>query len=445
VYFPTLGSIASRDVIYLGIDATVEMAVEKMHEHNHRDIIIKSHSLYYVFTTQDMVRLKLDDMPFTTHFRDIPLKQVPLLGKEQNVITALDFLDEENEYICVSDDDSELYGLVTNNDIVASVDPQIMLENLTLGSMFDSKFGFISLDRDYSMRDVMCEMDRVHTDCIIVTEQQMPIGIVTSKDILRYFKSGQGHSLPLAHYMSAPLQTLAVDCSIADALKFLQQKEFKRIIVAKDDGSVVGIINEQELISRTYLKWSSLVKEHFSEFEELTQILNQKNKQLTKMATRDALTSIANRYLFEELFEKELAQSNRYDRVLSLIIMDIDHFKSVNDTHGHNAGDSVLKELSTLIISKIRLGDTFARWGGEEFVLMLPSAVLEEAEKVALKLRSAIEAHAFDNVGRITCSFGITQVASTDRLESAIAKSDRALYEAKENGRNQVICYRETE
>ncbi len=440
MYFPTLGSIATQKVIYLNIDATVNMAVEKMNEHNHRNVIIKSRTLYYVFTTRDMIRLTLEKVPFSTPFSQLSLQQVPLLHKDENVIMALEFLDKNNEYICVCDDDDELYGLVTNNDIVASVDPQIMMENLTLGSMFDAKYGFITLQQHQTMRQAMSDMHEASTDCIIVADAAKPLGIVTSKDILKYFKENHAEELTLAHFMNGPLQTLHADSTISEALAFLQAKAYKRIVVADDDGQVIGIISEQELISRTYLKWSGLVKEHFNEFEELTQILSQKNKQLTKIATRDALTNIANRHLFEELFEKESAQLKRYGKELALVMLDIDRFKVVNDTYGHTVGDYVLKELAAVVSANIRESDTFARWGGEEFILLLPNTALTQAAEVAEKLRHSIETHVFEGVGTITSSFGVGNITPDETLVSAMEKVDKALYRAKDEGRNRVIC-----
>lgn len=439
--FPTLGSIVTRDVVSLEIDATVEAAVEKMHASNRRRIVVRNHALYYIFTTQDMARLKLKGVPFSTTFRDLTLTQIPLLDKEQSVAAALNLLDNSSGYVCVSGKEGELYGLLTYSDIISSVDPQIMLDNLTLGSMFENRFDFITLESDYGMRDVLQEMDQADTDSVIVTEAGKPVGIVTSKDILSYFSNSKDEDLPLSHYMSTPLQMLPADCSIGHALKFLQRRSFKRIVVARADGSVAGIVSEDELLSRTFSRWSSRVKERFTEVEELAQALNEKNVVLTQMATKDALTGLTNRYLFEELFDKELARSRRYGRALSLVITDIDHFKSVNDTYGHNVGDNVLKELAALVEANIRKADTFARWGGEEFVLMLPDTTQEQAEIVAEKLRSRIETHAFEDISKATCSFGVVLVSPEDTLAGSIEKADRALYEAKAQGRNRVVCY----
>jgi len=120
-------------------------------------------------------------------------------------------------------------------------------------------------------------------------------------------------------------------------------------------------------------------------------------------------------------------------------MLDLDYFKKVNDTHGHNIADFVLKTFTSIVTDIIRDADSFARWGGEEFVVLMRHTSCEQAFGVAEKIRIAVEAHDFGQAGHITCSIGITMVQSDDTLTQAIERADKALYTAKDQGRNQTI------
>jgi diguanylate cyclase (GGDEF)-like protein len=144
--------------------------------------------------------------------------------------------------------------------------------------------------------------------------------------------------------------------------------------------------------------------------------------------------------MFAELFAKELSMLKRHATKLALVMIDLDHFKQINDTYGHNIGDFVLKHFACLVSSSVREADMFARWGGEEFVLLLRNAGCDEAYRVSEKIRARIEAQDFDGAGRVTCSIGITEVAEDDTIQSAIERADSAMYAAKDAGRNCTIA-----
>jgi diguanylate cyclase (GGDEF)-like protein len=175
----------------------------------------------------------------------------------------------------------------------------------------------------------------------------------------------------------------------------------------------------------------SVQKKHLQTLEAINELLE-------KQATTDALTGIFNRMKFNKSLTNEIQRTQRYNTSLSLIIFDIDHFKQVNDTYGHLAGDSVLKILTKLVASNLREIDLFARWGGEEFAILTPETPLDGAIKLADKLRSKIESHDFSEPEKITTSFGVTTLKKGDNTISFINRADEALYRAKEGGRNQV-------
>jgi len=152
----------------------------------------------------------------------------------------------------------------------------------------------------------------------------------------------------------------------------------------------------------------------------------------------DNLTQIYNRTKFNDVLTKELEKAKESNNIFSFVILDIDHFKNVNDTYGHLVGDDVLIRLSKLIQNHIGETEIFARWGGEEFVLILPNTDIDKAFEIADVIRAKVESEHFPDVNNITCSFGVSTYEENDKAETITSRADLALYEAKESGRNKV-------
>lgn len=156
------------------------------------------------------------------------------------------------------------------------------------------------------------------------------------------------------------------------------------------------------------------------------------------LATTDSLTGIANRREFTTALGKEIDRTKRYGGALALVMYDIDHFKHVNDTFGHDVGDQVLKTITGLVSGCIRGADFFARWGGEEFVVLTPNTELVGAVALAEKLRLKVAGHPFEKAENITISLGVAAFEPNDDATTLFNKVDNALYRAKQNGRNRV-------
>lgn len=161
---------------------------------------------------------------------------------------------------------------------------------------------------------------------------------------------------------------------------------------------------------------------------------------LNNLATLDRLTQISNRFEFDKILGHSIEVARRYQRSFSILLLDIDHFKSVNDTFGHLVGDEVLKVFSDLLRKQIRQSDVVARWGGEEFIILLPDTPLPSAIKMAEALRQRIEINPFDTVGNLTCSIGVAEFNSIEEADDLLHRADEKLYRAKHSGRNRVIA-----
>lgn len=155
-------------------------------------------------------------------------------------------------------------------------------------------------------------------------------------------------------------------------------------------------------------------------------------------AILDPLTGLFGRRAFDLMLDRTIARSNRHRSPLSLVVVDIDHFKAVNDTHGHAAGDEVLADFADMLRQHCRDSDLPFRWGGEEFAWLLSETDTAGAMVAAQRFRAAVEFHRFPKAGRLTVSAGITEFRSGDTPEDLFKRADAALYRAKSNGRNRV-------
>jgi len=180
------------------------------------------------------------------------------------------------------------------------------------------------------------------------------------------------------------------------------------------------------------------MKEYHEELSEINTLLKNQNKEYEMMASTDSLTGLYNRNKFSELYLSSYKSMLQRHNSMSMIMLDIDFFKKVNDTYGHNCGDKVLIEVSRTVLKALRSIDIVSRWGGEEFLILLPTTDLDNASYLAEKIRLNIQKLKIDVVGNVTASLGVAEVREGDEMRDVIDIADNALYLAKKSGRNCV-------
>ena len=218
--------------------------------------------------------------------------------------------------------------------------------------------------------------------------------------------------------------------------EIMQREDNNRVVVMKNK-------KNEEIIFRVNIKSFMFHTKHFVvSFTDITDLKNY-TYELQYQATHDNLTKLYNRQKLNSEIEKEIVRENRYQHGLSLMMLDIDKFKIVNDTYGHDVGDIVLKDLSNIIVESIRSTDYACRWGGEEFLVLLPETTLTESLTVAEHIRENIEKYSNPSIPqKITISIGVAQFeVEKDDAATFVKKVDIAMYKAKTTGRNKVVQY----
>jgi len=242
--------------------------------------------------------------------------------------------------------------------------------------------------------------------------------------------------------------------------KLLINKSFMELLDFQDQDIFKDVLEKLSLSKKTQIETSLKIKKKSEETIWIKLIIKRikdnekylflavisdiskevkKYDELSRLAYYDKLTGIYNRRKLDELLLMEHKITKRYDRTMSALFFDIDHFKKVNDTYGHDIGDSVLSNLAMLISKEIRETDIFARWGGEEFIILLPETTNENAMLLAQEIMDSLAMYTFEQVGHITISIGISSIKGKERLQTFTKRLDEALYKAKKDGRNRYI------
>lgn len=224
-----------------------------------------------------------------------------------------------------------------------------------------------------------------------------------------------------------------------------------RILLSLDDGNVGRSLLQNNAYSSTVflgailfqIAWCSIIL--LLDSNQLIQELKKRNLLLESIARTDKLTGLLNRNSFDLEVTEIVELADRHDLSLSFIVLDLDHFKRVNDEFGHPAGDKVLMDLARLIQESIRGTDKAFRWGGEEFLILLPNTDLAGATALAEKLRTLVEQYEFEKVGHMTVSLGVAERFQWESREQWFKRTDLCLYRAKAGGRNQVVSWQESD
>ncbi len=211
----------------------------------------------------------------------------------------------------------------------------------------------------------------------------------------------------------------------------------------KDLDSTNGTYVNDELITDYPLRRGDQVKvgDTILKFLSGSDMEAQYHETIYRMTIVDGLTGVHNKRYLVETLEREIPRARRHGRPLSLVMLDIDHFKRINDTYGHLAGDYVLKELATMVKSRLRPDDVIARYGGEEFGVVLPETPLAGGAAIAEDLRRRVEAHSFvfeNETIRVSVSMGVAELADSVDVLGFVKSADELLYRAKREGRNKV-------
>lgn len=220
------------------------------------------------------------------------------------------------------------------------------------------------------------------------------------------------------------------------------------IVNRADDGTVLRMIGAHQDIDafkrleklNSYEKQSlqNIIDSRTHELKRLNKVLSEKAAEAELNATTDYLTSLSNRFNFEQKLESEIARAQRFKEPLSLIVMDLDKFKQINDRHGHPTGDKVLVGVGKVLRSNLRQIDVASRWGGDEFALLLPNTSLDQAFAVAEKLRAAVTSELSPLRLDISASFGVVELIKNESQVDFTRRADNALYASKNTGRNKV-------
>jgi diguanylate cyclase (GGDEF)-like protein len=281
--------------------------------------------------------------------------------------------------------------------------------------------------------DTILRMQKSRYSCILVVEDKMPVGIITERDVVRFYsdairKNGI-EDYPLGDAMTTQLVCVNESTSLYEGLTLAWNKKLRHLPVVDDSGYLVGLVTQTDMLS-SYAKF-------FKKQDELETA----NQKLQLLSYEDALLGIGNRRAMEAGLVFTEASAKRANSSYAIALLDVDYFKKYNDYYGHQAGDDALQQITRAIKSNLRDSDQLYRYGGEEFLLLMPDTDISDAVVGAERIRLAVEAmnepHTESPYGRLTVSIGVDSKRAGD-WEDLVRYADLALYKAKGEGRNRT-------
>jgi len=317
----------------------------------------------------------------------------------------------------------------------------------------------LSGDADTSLKEVVRRMAAELQSAFVVCEQGTPVGVITERDIVALLSriiAGADHSETRAgDIMTSPVHTLVESAPMGEVVRVMRERGFRRVPIVDDKNQLSGILNITELQSATNAALEERGRDLEAAVFARTAELEAANAKLERLTRQDSLTGLLNRRAMCERIEELHAIARRHGNPYSAAMIDIDHFKLYNDAQGHPAGDHVIREMASAFRDAIRASDSVYRYGGEEFLILMPETDAHGAGLVTERIRATAEARAIEHPAsathrHVTVSLGFTEVTDRETAQKltwqdVVARADQALYRSKQKGRNRASLWTHTD
>jgi len=443
IFITNIGQIAHLGVTTIDCNASIKEAINIMIKNNLRDVIFEVDSNHRIFTVSDLLDYTKNSADLSVSVQSLPQHNLSKIGENKKIEDAFSLFDTSGErYLGVTNKDELLIGVVSYSDVIGALDPGIFIKKKLIRDVI-LPLNQSAVSPNAITKDILQYLSTPESAVIVVNDDSYPIGILTPKDILLIVQESKDTNKPVCDYMVSPVDMVSDGLTINEVLEYIQKTGFKRAIIVDQKNRFIGAVKQSDLASYTLNHWSEMVHGRTIELAKTAKMFETQAKDYARNAVTDPLTEIGNRRMFNDAVNREMARYNRYqDSPFSLILIDIDHFKNINDTHGHAKGDEVLQAMVHAIKPLLRETDIFCRWGGEEFVVLLPATNLEGGRLLAERIRAHLHGEVVENIP-FSLSAGVGKYRVKESLDSFIQRVDVALYQAKENGRNRVeVCYK---
>ncbi len=278
-----------------------------------------------------------------------------------------------------------------------------------------------------NLEDSLIESCRIMTknriSCVVVRKSNKPVGVLSERSVVRWLADTKKVNSPVKEVMRNPAVCIEPRKTVMEALSLMRENHIRRLVITQK-GEIVGLVTQSDLLEATV---------------RLLSQTESKKEEYKTIAQKDLLTGLFSRNYFETVFKREAERIKRYGGLLSVVIFDLDNFKEINDTFGHSAGDKTLKEAGKIIESFSRGADIVARYGGDEFIVLLPGVGTRGPKVYAERVRKNVEEYFQAKPVKLTVSAGLCKwTLKINTAKRMVKKADRCLYYAKKKGKNIV-------
>ena len=448
MYNQKLSSIATKFISPLEANKTVKDAILKMKEDSISSmVIVDKHSKPIgIFTEYDVLKIVASLSNHDVLIEEVMSKNVFYINENIYVHDAYVLMEQRGfRHVIVVDDEEKYVGIASEGDFLRHMGFEDIAKNKTIeDAMHES---ILTIEQDSSLRETASLMAEKKCDYAIITKDQKPVGIINERDITHYCSKKEIlENETISVIRQHKMYLINKSVSLEKASQMMREHGVHQLIVVDDVKNLIGLVKRHDILKAIHGSYFDYLLQTINSKTENEKVLRSHKEELEKLANYDQLTGLPNRLFFQTYLKKSLAKAIRSKQTLGLLVLDLDRFKSINDSYGHTVGDELLKTISLRLVQRVREGDLVARLGGDEFAIVLEdlskeddivgvtNSILQTISNTC-KLSNGVEVS-------IEASVGIVLAPKNAKtFEQILQYADSALYQAKSEGRGVFKFY----